>query len=218
MPGNQIEAVWKHQFKVQFCPGEIPTIKLQYQPVDDFDEPITRVLVSQDRQLSLLSVHEDMPVIQQLDVLGFQNTPHDQFGVLTATQKIAGDVVLMQQPLLHQPLLDQVVFATCAITQVTVLWTWDLSTDHLHFRVEGAEAATRLAIGVVATVFTPETLHLMGRKLENLQPRSLEFAPANDGGIWPVSAVRLALAMGCRLVWEFFSVFFRIFSPFWAWE
>lgn len=102
----------------------------------------------------------------------------------------------MNEPLQHQAYQFDLVFATCAITQLGYLWTWDNRTDELVFQVEGEDTPKNIALGMIGQIFDETTLNKLGRKIIHVSETQLRFAPCSSQAVVPKAHFSEALAIG----------------------
>eukprot|EP00438_Fugacium_kawagutii_P004563 Skav202821 [mRNA] locus=scaffold3852:99509:104038:- [translate_table: standard] len=183
---DQIQAVWWDQFAVEFHVGANPAAVLTHDDtVSTCTRPVKHVLVLQDTQLTILSLDHENLLLPQLVAKGLDHMKYDQFGLIPSHQKLAINLLLLEHPLEHSPFHLDMIFLTCAITQLGYMWSWDLQSDDVVFTVEGDSTAQNLAIQAVQGIFDRDTLLRIGRSVRTSNDSEVRFVPGDEGAVTP---------------------------------
>eukprot|EP00438_Fugacium_kawagutii_P027838 Skav201811 [mRNA] locus=scaffold1071:224590:229173:- [translate_table: standard] len=196
---GDLEWIWEFMFLPTFDIDAVPALRFHRTHVPS-PTPATnrciRVLHSEGH-VSVIECDPDRSMIEQAFEIGVPVPVYDCFGPVGMWSKPEQIHMLLDFEIPLRTMTQDVIILACAFAIVDMKWTWNPTTDVLHFLATSYDAtAVTTVTHAVAEVLNPQAQDLLGRTCEYTEtPGELEFRPTRQVGVLPTKQFRWVLAI-----------------------
>eukprot|EP00438_Fugacium_kawagutii_P036587 Skav223939 [mRNA] locus=scaffold1465:226335:229127:+ [translate_table: standard] len=211
IPFDHLSSPWNWQFTAQLCEDrEIGSPHVELHPCETqvIPDPVTCVIVPtlMDRDITLLSLNQEVAMMLDHTVKSVSMIPHDQFGPIHPSQKPTPDTLVMATPLSMGQLNCHLPILLAAFQQTRCTVRWSAVSDTIMLAIHGEQIAVETVADFFAEVIPGDEVLRMGRQIKSFSQggsATFFYVPFGDKGVCPPRQFALLVAIAAsRLMFE----------------